>query len=781
MTTYFDEPQSMYYRFGEDQNQALKVLAERYIGANAQADFVYRVFPKSGILQNEKGLYDFNLGERFMDAQKGQVAYAAALVWGDEDRNLDVLVRCYGPVRFYFNDQLVYRSTVMDEINPDATVKLGIDIKPGWNTLVLEMRYTPAGFGCQFGSDEGKVRILNVLAPFRERQGQAGWIYTKPMNQEEVIRAFGIPATPGNIHPNWNLLGREQDNTLEWLPNREWSIEQLARPTLERLYGHVPGQRAYAWTRINNSDLAGSPICLSGHSSGPLTIWVNGLPAVQLREAGSFESEVQASYGRNDLLVCSECSSVSTAPWSFTLNAAVNGKQLELELPLHVHGASGDKWMYVGPFQAGMEPEVQDLMRTDRVYRINAAQGGAGEDKPYKHAGHHTYWQLDRPNAWIRPYYENAMLSNKWTVGSVTNYGRWDYPLGVTIYGLLQTGRYLDRSDIIRYATEHVQSCTQMYDYSLWDREQYGFPAVNQQLVMLRMLDNCGSFGSAMLEAYMECHEPTFLPIAERIAEFMLSRLERQEDGAFYRECIGEFAENTMWADDLYMSTPFLVRYARLTGEKSALDEAARQFLLYRKYLFMPEFNIMSHVYDFKYKQATHIPWGRGNGWVLFSLTEVLEALPEEHPDRPALIHFFNELCDGYAALQGEGGLWHQVLNDSNTYQEASCTAMFAYGFARGVRFGWLEQPERYIEASERAWIGLTRTAIDRQGNVHGVCSGSRYAFTSEYYDKDLLTVTNDNHGIGIMMLAGTEVAKMKKHLARQTTTTSAPMTQSST
>lgn len=173
---------------------------------------------------------------------------------------------------------------------------------------------------------------------------------------------------------------------------------------------------------------------------------------------------------------------------------------------------------------------------------------------------------------------------------------------------------------------------------------------------MLKMLDNCGSFGSAMLEAYSECHEPTFLPIAERIADFMLSRLERQEDGAFYRTCAGEYAENTMWADDLYMSTPFLVRYARVTGNSAALDEAARQFSLYRKYLFMPEFKIMSHVYDFKYGQATQIPWGRGNGWTLFSLTEVLEALPAEHPERPTLIDFFNELCEGYAALQGKAG-----------------------------------------------------------------------------------------------------------------------------
>ncbi|MFB8378086.1 glycoside hydrolase family 88/105 protein [Paenibacillus taichungensis] len=753
MTTYFSEPQSMYYRFGEDQDQVLKLLAERYIGANAQADFVYRVFQKSGILQNEKGLYDLNLSKRFPDAQKGQTSYAAALVWGDEDRNLDVLISCYGPVRFYFNEQLVYRSTVMDEINLDATVKLGIDIKPGWNTLLLEMKYTPAGFGCQFGSDEGKVRILNVLAPFQERQGQAGWVYSKPVRSEDS-------------HPEWNLLGPEEDHRLDWLPDAQWSEEKQAQPSLERIYGHLPGQQVFAWTRLVYRDSSDCPIRLSGQSSGPLNIWLNGVSAVQLKEAGPFQVNIPASYGRNDLLIRSECSTAE--PWNFVINATVNGEQLELELPQRVHGASGESWLYLGPFESeDVEPDLQDLMRTDRVFKGKVLNDNPEETGSQQARKERIYWRLDRPEAWIRPYYENAMLSNKWTVGNVTNYGRWDYPLGVTVYGLLQTGRYLQRPDINRYASEHVRLCTRMDEYSLWDREQYGFPAVNQQLVMMKMLDNCGSFGSAMLEAYSECQEPTFLPIAERIADFMLTRLERQEDGAFYRECIGEFAENTMWADDLYMSTPFLVRYARLTGNNSALDEAARQFLLYRKYLYMPEFKIMSHVYDFKYGQATQIPWGRGNGWTLFSLSEVLEALPAEHPDRPALISFFNELCEGYQALQGEGGMWHQVLNDSETYQEASCTAMFAYGFARGVRFGWLYQPARYIEAAERAWNGLTRKAIDRQGNVHGVCSGSRYAFTAEYYNQDLLTVTNDNHGIGIMMLAGTEVAKMKKHLAQ--------------
>ncbi|WP_244878883.1 glycoside hydrolase family 88 protein [Paenibacillus lautus] len=37
-------------------------------------------------------------------------------------------------------------------------------------------------------------------------------------------------------------------------------------------------------------------------------------------------------------------------------------------------------------------------------------------------------------------------------------------------------------------------------------------------------------------------------------------------------------------------------------------------------------------------------------------------------------------------------------------YEEASCTAMFAYAFARGVRFGWLENPAPFADAAIRAW-----------------------------------------------------------------------------
>ncbi|WP_217620905.1 glycoside hydrolase family 88 protein, partial [Bacillus sp. GbtcB13] len=81
----------------------------------------------------------------------------------------------------------------------------------------------------------------------------------------------------------------------------------------------------------------------------------------------------------------------------------------------------------------------------------------------------------------------------------------------------------------------------------------------------------------------------------------------------------------------------------------------------------------------------TNIPWGRGNGWVLFSLSELLAVLPTEHPDRKELIRLFRTLCGGILQCQGDSGLWHQVLTDPESYEETSCTAMFVYALSRGI------------------------------------------------------------------------------------------------
>jgi rhamnogalacturonyl hydrolase YesR len=732
--------ESARYGFGDDEHRILEVLAGRYAGANPPVPFALRAFAKSGVLQTREGLYEMEFSVKLPEAAIGDYAYAYGLVWSDDERSLDGVMEPLGPVRLYVNEEQLYQSNAVDELKPGARAVIPLILRKGWNAFLVEAQRTAAGFGCRFGADEAKVRIMQVLAPFAGRAGNGGWVFAGAAKN----RIFGMR----NGFPDFKRA--EEETGLIWQPRLKWTEEEAQRHNCERLFGSpVQPAAAYGWSSLHVPAEEQS-VVLEGNVLGPTSIWLDGRKVAELVSAGSYRMQVFVAPGLRQVLV----QSVSSPDgWGFECSAYASGKLLQLEMPAAIHGSEG-AWLYAGPLDPAAQRDPQAVCTMAALYPAIDSEGMA--------AGH-TYWQIDAPQTRVRPYYENAMLSNKWTTGSATNYGRWDYPLGVTMYGLLRTARELNRKDLSDYALSHIRSCTDMYEYSLWDRDEYGFPSVNHQLVLIRMLDNCGSFGSAMLEAYLQTKDEGFVRLADVIADFMLEKLERRPDGAFYRLCPGEYSADTMWADDLYMSAPFLIRYAEATGKQEALNEAARQFLLYKRYLFMEQEGIMSHVFDFKYGMATRMPWGRGNGWCLFSLSELLEKLPGDHPDREALLVMFRELCAGVAALQADSGLWRQVLNQPEAYEEASCTAMFAYAFARGVRFGWLEEREVYAAAAHQAWQGLTGGAIDRQGNVHGVCSGSRYAFSPDYYMYDLRTVVNDNHGIGIMMLAGVEISRLKQ------------------
>ena len=131
--------------------------------------------------------------------------------------------------------------------------------------------------------------------------------------------------------------------------------------------------------------------------------------------------------------------------------------------------------------------------------------------------------------AWICPKPTSGLtLENE-------NFGKWNYPLGVTLYGLLQTARLLGRQDVMDYVVRHVNECVKMYPYSLYDRQQFGFQSINHQLVEMSCLDDCGSFGAATLETYKECQSPEYRVVADVIADYILNRQVRTQDGAFYR------------------------------------------------------------------------------------------------------------------------------------------------------------------------------------------------------------------------------------------------------
>lgn len=678
----------------------LSLVAGRYMSDNPALPPVFRVFNRMGFRQSADGKYDINLADRLPETEYGRYAYVCGLVWSDVQRPVELSLHCYGPTLFWLNDDMVYKSGIAEEVNRSISKTVTIDLKPGWNELLLRLGCSPSGFGCLIGASRSKWSPLDVLSPFRERQGQAGWVYS------EATQADAIPEK-GHFASSSEAASR-----LQWYPKTISYNEE--------------GDYILSWSTLR-LPLAGRRIVrFSGHSFGETQLFVDGRCLFAGR-SGPWQREEELAQGTHSVVVI--------ATGDFELQASCEGKPLDWHCPHPVHGYDGD-WLCIGGFRQPPAPIAQEQPSIMTIY----------ED-----GGEARYWRAGATNRWIRPYLENPA------------YGQWNYPVGVTLYGLLQTGRILARPDITEYAGKHLQICVSAYPYALWSGKEYGYPSVNRQLIEMNMLDDCGSCGSAVLEAGIASGDADGALVADRIAHYILNEQERKSDGAFFREQKGYFMENTLWADDLYMCVPFLVRYAGFRGNAAGLDEAARQCLLYRAYLFMPEVRLMSHVYDFKYNTPTRVPWGRGNGWTMFSLAELLTKLPKKHPSYDAVAAFFLEMSLGVLQVQGESGMWHQVLTDADSYEETSCTAMFVYALARGIRLGLFADPAKYAHAVESGWLALTEKSIDQYGNVYGVCQGSRYSFSADYYKHDLPWRTNDTHGIGVVLLAGAEVARLHK------------------
>lgn len=352
---------------------------------------------------------------------------------------------------------------------------------------------------------------------------------------------------------------------------------------------------------------------------------------------------------------------------------------------------------------------------------------------------------LDKDCMYIRPYYNSG------------NFGRWNYPLGVVMYGLMRTASLLNDKRIENYAKAHIQRTLDTFDYAMWDKKVHGGAAsLHNLLSSIDSLDDCGAFCAAVEEATL-LYNLDSKKVCDFVADYIETKQPRNPDGSFCRQHqLHSFHNETMWLDDMYMSVPFLVRRYKITGDEKYLSDCINQFKQYKKWLYMEDKNLMSHVYDLRHNMPTLVPWGRGNGWFIFSLTELLPYLPQESPDRKFLEEFFVKLAKGYLAHQDTLGRWHQVLDDKDSYLETSCTAMFAAAFMRGFKMGLLG--EEYKKAAIKAVESIVQNCVDKEGNLYGVCRGSEFSFSYDYYKYDLLPRDNDTHGIGIVLLSIYEV-----------------------
>jgi rhamnogalacturonyl hydrolase YesR len=336
---------------------------------------------------------------------------------------------------------------------------------------------------------------------------------------------------------------------------------------------------------------------------------------------------------------------------------------------------------------------------------------------------------------------------------------KMDYTLGVTMYGMQLAYGLLKDDKIVDYVNDFNHYTANYYQYLRWQKNRFGTVYTSRpifKLWRLNMLDDCGAVGTSVLEAVLRhnCElTPQLKEMIDIIGNYVTKVQPRLPDGTFWRPKFQKVPR--IWADDLYMSIPFMVRWSEYTKDDSVLSDAAQQIINFAKYLQDEEDGVWFHGYFVKKKERSLYKWGRANGWVAVATVEVLSVLPKDHPKYPQVLDIFKKQIAGLKKYQDTDGLWHQVLDhpEQSFGTETSCSAQFVYAIARGIRRGWLDKSNTTVV--EKAIKGL-KLRISEEGGLYKVCKGTGIGENIEYYN-NRATPYDDTHGKGLMLFALTE------------------------
>ncbi len=334
-----------------------------------------------------------------------------------------------------------------------------------------------------------------------------------------------------------------------------------------------------------------------------------------------------------------------------------------------------------------------------------------------------------------------------------SSYNRWEYVNGVLTIGMMETALVLNDKKYSDYSLHNFDFIFSNLAYfenlnkTLTTRVEYA-PVFN-----IASLDDCGAMSAGLMDVNALVYKKEYRAYLDRAANYISHKQLRFADGTLSRP---QPRNMTIWADDLFMSVPFLARMGKLTGDRRYFDDAIKQVENFNKYLYDPASGLFFHNYYSEVGMNGVAHWGRCNGWLAMAQVELLKNLPANHPKRAQLIKLLLRQMVGFSRYQDQTGLWHQVLDKPDSYLETSVTAMFVYAIAHSVNEGWIDPT--YMTIAREGWKGLASKVTD-DGQLQDVCVGTGIEDNIEFY-YTRPTKLNDTHGLGAFLLAGDEMIK---------------------
>jgi unsaturated rhamnogalacturonyl hydrolase len=339
---------------------------------------------------------------------------------------------------------------------------------------------------------------------------------------------------------------------------------------------------------------------------------------------------------------------------------------------------------------------------------------------------------------------------------------QWHYEHGLQVMAIQRAGEVMGEERYLKFVTDWVDRFVRPDGTILtYQADEYNLDQINA--------------GKLLYGAYVRTGEERYRNAIELLRGQMRTHPRNKANGLWHKKIY----PHQMWLDGIYMAGPFLSEYAFRFNEPETFDDVAHQIILIEKHTRDPETGLLYHAWDESRVQRWCDPetglskcfWGRGIGWFVMAIVDVLDCLPRDHARRSDLIAILDKAAVAIVKVQDEAtGLWYQILDlpdRAGNYLEASASAMFVYAFAKGVREGYLVQD--YLLSARRGYHGLLQNLIkiDAQGRLtlENVCGGAGLGGepyrdgSFEYYVSEKV-IPNDPKGVGPFILAALEMER---------------------
>lgn len=308
------------------------------------------------------------------------------------------------------------------------------------------------------------------------------------------------------------------------------------------------------------------------------------------------------------------------------------------------------------------------------------------------------------------------MQSHNLAGDDISRYKYWEWTQGVGLYGLWKLFQY-----------EKRESCLEILR-KYYDRQiEIGFPALN--------VNTAAPYLAMSFLAEYTGEDKYMRPCVEA-AEQIMESFPRTQEGGFQHQTSDSVNDQELWDDTLYMTVLFLANMGRILGNGEMTEEAEYQFLLHQKYLCDKVSGLWYHGWTFRERNNfAGAFWGRGNCWITMAIPEFLSISRCSGAVRRTLVNTLRAQIESLRKYQDEGGMWHTLVDDEDSYLEASATCGFAYGILKAVRDGLVDRA--YLEVARRA-VEPILDCISEEGVVNQVSYGTPMGRTTRDFYKEI-------------------------------------------